>query len=82
MRVVFVANWWYRRGGLGAVMLDEASALERRGHEIIPFAASHPDNLPTPWARYFPEFHETADMGGLPWVRWSRDTGNQATVSV
>ena len=63
MRVVFVANWWYRRGGLGAVMLDEASALERRGHEIIPFAAGHPDNLPTPWARYFPEFHETGDVG-------------------
>ena len=63
MRIAMVANWWYRRGGLGAVMLDEAAELERRGHEIVPFAARHPENLASSWARYFPEFRETADLG-------------------
>jgi len=63
MRIVFVANWWYRRGGLGAVMLDEAEELGRRGHEVIPFASRHPDNLATPWKPYFPEFRETSDLG-------------------
>jgi glycosyltransferase involved in cell wall biosynthesis len=63
MRVVFVANWWYRRGGLGSVMLDEAAALALRGHEVIPFAARHPINLSTPWDRFFPAFHETGDLG-------------------
>jgi glycosyltransferase involved in cell wall biosynthesis len=63
MRIVFVANWWYRRGGLGAVMLDEAAELALRGHEVIPFAARHPDNLDTPWRPYFPEFRETSDLG-------------------
>jgi len=63
MRIAMVANWWYRRGGLGAVMLDEAAELERRGYEIIPFAARHPENLATSWASYFPEFRETADLG-------------------
>jgi glycosyltransferase involved in cell wall biosynthesis len=44
-------------------MLDEVRALEGRGNEIIPFASSHPANLPTPWSGYFPEFRETADLG-------------------
>lgn len=63
MRIVFVANWWYRRGGLGAMMLDEAAELERRGHEVVPFAAHHPNNLDTPRSRYFPESFNTADVG-------------------
>jgi glycosyltransferase involved in cell wall biosynthesis len=44
-------------------MLDEAAELGLRGHEVIPFAARHPDNLETPWKPYFPEFRETADLG-------------------
>jgi glycosyltransferase involved in cell wall biosynthesis len=63
MRIVMAANWWYRRGGLGAVMLDEADGLVARGHEIIPFAAAHPENLPTTWDTYFPPFVETSTGG-------------------
>lgn len=63
MRIVVAANWWYRRGGAGAVMLDEAAALERAGHTVIPFAAAHPDNLATPYDRFFPPYLETS-MGG------------------
>lgn len=58
-----VANWWYRRGGLGAVMLDESAELEARGHAVLPFAAAHPDNLPSAWARFFPAFLETERLG-------------------
>ncbi len=64
MRVLMAANWWYRRGGLGAVMLDEAAGLTERGHEVIPFASAHPQNLSSPWSRFFPPFTETAE-GGL-----------------
>jgi glycosyltransferase involved in cell wall biosynthesis len=63
MRIVMAANWWYRRGGLTSVMIDEAEALEKRGHEVIPFAAAHSDNLPTPNSDLFPPFFETADGG-------------------
>jgi hypothetical protein len=59
MRIAVVANWWYRRGGLGAVMLDEAAALETLGHEILPFAAAHPDNLDATTRSFFPPFIET-----------------------
>ena len=63
MRVAMVANWWYRRGGLGGVMLDETSWLSGRGHEIMPFAAAHPANLPASTSRFFPPFVETAELG-------------------
>jgi glycosyltransferase involved in cell wall biosynthesis len=63
MRIVMAANWWYRRGGLTSVMMDEAAGLERRGHEVIPFAAAHADNVPTPFSDHFPPFFETADAG-------------------
>jgi glycosyltransferase involved in cell wall biosynthesis len=63
MRVVLAANWWYRRGGLGAVMFDEAEGLISRGHVVIPFAAAHPDNLPAASASMFPPFRETQHAG-------------------
>jgi glycosyltransferase involved in cell wall biosynthesis len=63
MRVVMAANWWYRRGGLGRVMFDEAGGLEARGWQVIPFAAAHPENEPTAWSRYFPAFTEMAQAG-------------------
>jgi glycosyltransferase involved in cell wall biosynthesis len=63
MRVVMAANWWYRRGGAGAVMMDEAEALGRSGHDVIPFASAHPDNLATRFDRYFPSYTET-ERGG------------------
>jgi glycosyltransferase involved in cell wall biosynthesis len=75
MRIVFVSNWWYRRGGLGAMMLDEVAELERRGHEIVPFAARHPNNIDTPWSSYFPESFNTADLGtGMTFAQKARAT--------
>ena len=63
MQIVMVANWWYRRGGLGSVMLSEAEALAKAGHEVIGFAAAHPDNLASPESAYYPEFLETSAGG-------------------
>lgn len=63
MRVAMVANWWYRRGGLGAVMMDEASWLTQRGHEILPFASAHPSNVAATTSAFFPPFVETTDLG-------------------
>ena len=63
MRVAMVANWWYRRGGLGGVMMDEASWLTQRGHEILPFASAHPSNVAATTSAFFPPFVETTDLG-------------------
>lgn len=63
MRIVMVANWWYRRGGLGRVMFAEAEGLTQAGHEVIGFAASHDENLPSRASQYFPPFVETSAGG-------------------
>lgn len=42
-------------GGSDRYLLDLESLLENKGHKVIPFAASHPDNLPTEWGKYFPD---------------------------
>ncbi|HYE95248.1 MAG TPA: glycosyltransferase family 4 protein [Rubricoccaceae bacterium] len=41
-------------GGSDRYLVELGQLLERHGHRVIPFVAAHPDNLPTPWARYFP----------------------------
>jgi len=50
-----VNNYYYRRGGAEAVFLGENELLTERDWTVVPFAMSHPKNLPTPWSRYFAE---------------------------
>ncbi|MEM8557120.1 MAG: glycosyltransferase family 4 protein [Bacteroidota bacterium] len=53
-RVLNVGHHYRVAGGSDRYMLVLEALLEERGHEVIPFAAAHPDNQPTPWARFFP----------------------------
>ena len=52
-RLLNVNNYHYRRGGADAVYLDHAEVLAAAGFEPAYFAMQHPDNVPTPWSRYF-----------------------------
>jgi glycosyltransferase involved in cell wall biosynthesis len=52
-RLLSVNNYHHRRGGADAVYLDHADALAAEGFEPAYFSMQHPDNLPTPWSRYF-----------------------------
>lgn len=54
MRILAVTRSYRLTGGADRYALALQQHLEARGHVVIPFAARHPDNLPTPWARYFP----------------------------
>lgn len=63
-----VNTFRYRRGGDSAYALGLEELLAAQGHEVIPFAMHHPDELPSPYARYFaPEIDYPALMqeGGL-----------------
>jgi len=48
-----VQTFYYPRGGDSTYMLALTRLLEEQGHEVIPFAMEHPQNLPTPYARFF-----------------------------
>jgi glycosyltransferase involved in cell wall biosynthesis len=48
-----VNNYHYRRGGSDVVYLDHAALMEEVGFRSAFFAMHHPNNLETPWSRYF-----------------------------
>ncbi len=76
MRVLQINKFLYPRGGAERYMFDVARALARRRHEVVFFAAAHPDNRPSPYSRFFPPYTEfgegRARLGDAPAAIWSR----------
>ncbi len=63
MRVLIANKFWYRRGGLERVMLDEIDWLEQAGHEVAHFSTAHPNNIESPWSEYFAPYLELGVQG-------------------
>ncbi len=59
MTIIQANKYYYLRGGADRYVFDISRRLEQEGHRVIPFAMQHPENAPTPFARYFPSFVET-----------------------
>lgn len=55
MRILLVNKFYYRRGGDCVYMLNLEQLLKAHGHETAVFAMDFPENLETPWKRYFPQ---------------------------
>ena len=53
MRILQVNKFHYPRGGADGYFLSLAAGQAAAGHEVAVFAMQHPDNLPSPWSRYF-----------------------------
>lgn len=53
MRVLLVNSFYYRRGGAEVHVLELESLLRRGGHDVAIYAMHHPENLPSPWSRYW-----------------------------
>ncbi len=54
MRILLSNKFYYRRGGDCIYTLNLEQLLKAHGHETAVFAMQYPDNLPTPWSKYFP----------------------------
>jgi glycosyltransferase involved in cell wall biosynthesis len=50
-----INNYFYPRGGAEVLFLEHNRLFEGAGWQVVPFAMRHPQNLPTPWADYFPD---------------------------
>jgi glycosyltransferase involved in cell wall biosynthesis len=50
-----INNYFYPRGGAEVLFLEQNRLFESAGWQVVPFAMRHPQNLPTPWADYFPD---------------------------
>jgi glycosyltransferase involved in cell wall biosynthesis len=60
-----INNYFYPRGGAEVVFLEQNRLFEGAGWQVVPFAMRHPQNLPTPWADYFPDEIEFGRSYGL-----------------
>lgn len=54
MRILLSNKFYYHRGGDCVYMLNLEQLLKKHGHEVAVFAMDYPDNLETPWKKYFP----------------------------
>lgn len=54
MKILLSNKFYYRRGGDCIYMLNLEQILKEHGHEVAVFAMDYPENLETPWKKYFP----------------------------
>lgn len=54
MKILLANKFYYRRGGDCIYMLNLEQLLKAHGHEVAVFAMDYPDNIETPWRKYFP----------------------------
>ncbi len=55
MKILLANKFYYRRGGDCIYMLNLEQLLRAHGHEVAVFAMDYPENLDTPWKKYFPQ---------------------------
>ena len=55
MRILLANKFYYRRGGDCVCMLNTEQLLREKGHAVAVFAMDYPENLDTPWRKYFPQ---------------------------
>ncbi len=55
MKILLANKFYYRRGGDCIYMLNLEQLLKAHGHEVAVFAMDYPENLETPWRKYFPQ---------------------------
>lgn len=53
MKVLMANTFHHRRGGDATYTLSLSELLRARGHQVVPLAMRHPDNLPSEWERWF-----------------------------
>jgi glycosyltransferase involved in cell wall biosynthesis len=56
-----INNYFYPRGGAEVLFLEQNRLFEGIGWDVVPFAMRHAKNLPSPWAKYFPD---EIELGG------------------
>ena len=55
MKILLANKFYYRRGGDCIYMLNLEKLLKAHGQEVAVFAMDYPENLDTPWKKYFPK---------------------------
>lgn len=59
MKILLIDVYNFNKGGAETVCFNTGKMLENNGHEVIYFTLKWNKNLPSPFAKYFPESKET-----------------------
>jgi len=54
MRILFLNNYYYIRGGSERIFFGEIDIMKKHGHATAGFSRQHPSNLPSEYAGFFP----------------------------
>jgi glycosyltransferase involved in cell wall biosynthesis len=74
---ILLANKFYRRvGGPETILFDTERELKARGHEVIPFAMSDPENVESEYSRYFVSNVDYNSKSGRSPLRLLGDAAN------
>ncbi len=84
MKILQINKYHYVRAGAERYVFDLSRLLTSKGHEVVPFAMQHPENVPTPWSRFFISERQYdrrngigADMEKAANMIWSREAANK-----
>lgn len=55
MKILLANKFYYRRGGDCVVTLNLEQMLKEHGHEVAVYAMQYPENLTSPWNKYWPK---------------------------
>lgn len=55
MKILLANKFYYRRGGDCIYMLNLEQLLKYHGHEVAIFSMDYPENLDSPWKKYWPK---------------------------
>ncbi len=73
MKILFLNNFYYMRGGSERVLFEEMRIMREAGHEVAAYSRKHGNNEPAEFDRLFPESIDTGSlsisMGALRTVR-------------
>lgn len=61
-----INNYHYYRGGAETVFLEHNRMFCERNWQVVPFAMTHPRNLPSEWSDFFVDELEFGQAYGLP----------------
>jgi len=66
VKVLLVNKFYYLRGGTERYCFDFTRLMQRHGHQVIPFAMAHAQNVPSEYASFFVDeisMGRSADLG-------------------
>lgn len=62
MTILQANKFYYLRGGVERYVFTLQNWLEAEGHQVVPFAMDHPNNVETPYRQFFPSYVHTEDV--------------------